>query len=207
VSVPWQPAPDARGLLLVSAAPAAVQRWVRRGLVACRVVPLGSWTALLPAEPVARAEPPYDVAVAVLAGRPVPHRLRAAVGFFVVSGRAVVTVHPRGWRSGIQWLIWEPGSGVAPMPHLELARPGALATAAGVAAAAGQVGQAVADRSGDADRLLLDLLRVLRLPGGDLLVGGAPPGGQVVAPTAQAVERFDHRMSEEARHRAEMEES
>ena len=207
MSVPWQPAPDARGLLLVSGPPGPVSGWVRRGLVACRVVPLGSWTALVPAEPSSRAEPPYDDAVSVLAGRPVPRRLRPALGFFVVAGRAVVTLQAKGWRTGVRWLVWEPGVGVVRLPGLEPARPGHLAPAAGAHAAVREVAQAVADRSGDADRVLAELLRALRLPGKELLLPGAATRGQLVAPTPQAVERFDRRMSEQARHRAELEES
>jgi hypothetical protein len=212
VSVPWQPAPDARGLLLVSGLPGPASGWVRRGLVACHVVPLGSWTALVPAEPTSRAEPPYDDAVGVLAGRPVPRRMRPALGFFVVAGRAVVTLQAKRWRTGTRWLVWEPGVGVARLPDLEPARPAQLATAAGAPAAvrdvAREVARAVADRSGDADRVLADLLRALRLPGRELLrPDSRSDGGHVVAPTAQAVERFDRRMSEQARHRAELEES
>ena len=47
MSVPWQSAHGARGLLLVSGDPARVAGWVRRGLLACQVVPLGRWSALV----------------------------------------------------------------------------------------------------------------------------------------------------------------
>ena len=58
-------------------------------VVASHVVPLPSWTAVVPAEPVSRALPPYDDALTVLASRPVAHRLRSAVGLFAIDGRAI----------------------------------------------------------------------------------------------------------------------
>jgi hypothetical protein len=165
VSAPWQPAQEARGLLLVSGGTGPVSTWLRRGLVACQVIPLGPWTAVVPTESSSRAEAPYDNAVMVLAARPVPRRLRSALGFFTVDGRAVVTVQRPGWRSEVRWLVWEPGAGLVRAPGLELARPA------------------------------------------DLVGPGIGLRGQVVAPTAQAVARFDARMAEQARHPSELEEN
>lgn len=206
MSVPWQPAHEARGLLLVSGASGPVSTWLRRGLVACQVVPLGDWTAVLPTERLSRAEPPYDDAVAVLAARPVPRRLRGALGFFTVDGRAVVTAQAPGWRGVVRWLVWEPGVGVVRAPHLELARPSDLVAAAGTGDARA-VTQVVAERNGRADRVIADLLSVLGLPGSELVGPDIGLRGQVVAPTAQAVARFDARMAEQARHRSELEEN
>ena len=207
MSGPWQPAQEARGLLLLSGEPGTVSAWLRRGLVACQVVPLGAWTAVLPTERLSRADPPYDDAVAVLAARPVPRRMRGALGFFTVDGRAVVTAHGPGWREGVRWLVWEPGAGVVRAPHLELARPADLVAAAGRSGDERAVTQVMAGRSGSADRVITDLLSVLRLPGSDLVGPGIGLRGQVVAPTAQAVARFDARMAEQARHRTELEEN
>lgn len=207
MSVPWQAAQDARGLLLVRGRPGPVTGWVRRGLVTCRVVPLGEWTALLPAERRSRAEPPYDDAVAVLAARPVPRRMRAALGLFVVGARAVVTVQPAGWRGGLRWLVWEPEGGVLRLPGLDPARPADIAGVAGRRDLASNVVRVVAPASGTADRVVGDLVAVLGLPGAHLLTPGDHDEGLVVAPTAQAVARFDHRMHEQARHRSEMEDS
>ena len=197
MSAPWQPAQEARGLLLVSGETGPVSTWVRRGLVACQVIPLGSWTAVVPTESSSRAEPPYDDAVTVLAARPVPRRLRSALGFFTIDGRAVVTVQGPGWRTGVRWLVWEPGAGLVRAPGLELARPADLLAAAG--------------RQGDpravADVVLTDLLSVLGLPGSDLVGPKVGLRGQVVAPTAHSVARFDARMAEQARHRSELEEN
>jgi hypothetical protein len=207
VSVPWQPAHESRGLLLVSGGPGPVSGWVRRGFVACQVVPLGSWTAVLPTEARSRAEPPYDDAVSVLAARPVPRRLRGALGLFTVDGRAVVTAQARSWRAVVRWLVWEPGVGVVHAPGLELARPADLLAAARQPGAGRAVAEVVAGRNGTADRILTDLLSVLGLPGSELVGPGVGLRGQVVAPTAQAVARFDARMAEQARHRQELEEN
>ncbi len=207
MSVPWQSTRDARGLLLVSAGTGPVSSWVRRGLVACQVVPRGAWTALVPAEPASRAQPPYDEAVTVLAARPVPRRLRPALGFFSVDGRAVVTVQPKGWRSGRHWLVWEPGVGVLRLPDLEAARLEDLVGAAGSRHARAEVSGVLADTRGGPDRLLAALMRALALPGAELLPASTTLHGQVVAPTAQAVARFEARVADEARDRAEHEES
>ena len=207
MSVPWQPAQEARGLLLVSGRPGPVSTWIRRGLVACQVVPLDAWTAVLPTERLSRAEAPYDDAVAVLAARPVPRRIRPALGFFTVDGRAVVTAHGPGLRAVVRWLVWEPGVGVVRAPHLELARPSDLVAAARGTGNAWAVTQVVGERNGRADRVITDLMSVLGLPGSDLVGPDIGLRGQVVAPTAQAVARFDARMAEQARHRSELEEN
>lgn len=207
MSAPWQPAQEARGLLLVSGGTGPVSTWVRRGLVACQVVPLGSWTAVLPTESSSRAEPPYDDAVTMLAARPVPRRLRSALGFFTIDGRAVLTVQGQGWRPVVRWLVWEPGTGLVRAPDLELARPSDLLAAAGRHGGPRAVADVVATRDGRADVIITDLLSVLGLPGADLVGPGVGLRGQVVAPTAQAVARFDARMAEQARHRSELEEN
>jgi len=207
VSVPWQSARDSRGLLLVRGEPSRAAGWLRRGLVACEVVPLGQWTALVPAERTSRASAPYDDPVAALAGRPLPNRLRPALGFFVVDNRAVVTVRSRGWRGGQRWLVWEPGKGPVRTPTLDAARPTDLVAAAHGPSGPRTVASVVADGSGDATGWLRGLLAALGLPGAELLAPSTALHGQVVAPTAQAVARFESRMAEQAQHRAELEES
>ena len=118
MSVPWQSARHGRGVLLLRGEPDQVARWAARGVVASHVVPLPSWTAVVPAEPVSRVLPPYDDALTVLASRPVAHRLRAAVGLFAIDGRAIVTVQGEAWRAVQRWLVWVPGRGVSrPVRH------------------------------------------------------------------------------------------
>jgi len=203
----WQPAQEMRGLLLVRAEPPAVTRWVRGGLVACQLVPLASWTAVVPVEPASRVQAPYDGAASVLVGRPLPRRLRPALGFVVADHRAAVVVRVRGLRDSPRWLLWEPGRGPVRTRELQQAGPRELAAAAGHPAAAREVAAVVRDRSGDAQRLLTDLLTVLGLPGADLIGPHVGLRGQVVAPTAQAVARFERRMAEIARHHRELEDS
>ena len=207
MSVPWQPALDSRGLLLVRAKPGPMAGWVRRGLVACEVVPLGEWTALLPVDRASRASAPYDDAIAVLAGRPLPLRLRPALGLFVVDHRAVVSLQPQGLRPVHRWLVWEPETGLVRTPGLEVARPPDLAAAARRRTAAPAVHRVLTDAAGDAPRLLRRLLDVLALPGAALLTPADQPHGEVVAPTARSVARFESRMAEQAQHRAELEEN
>jgi hypothetical protein len=69
------------------------------------------------------------------------------------------------------------------------------------------VAEVVAGRDGRADTILVELLSAMGLPGADLVGPGVGLRGQVVAPTAQAVARFDARMAEQARHRSELEEN
>ena len=202
MSVPWQPAADGRGLLLVSGGAARVGAWLRRGLVACRVVPLGRWTAIVPAESMSRARPPYDDPLTVLTARRLPARLRPGFGLFTSGERAVVSVQPRGFRAAQRWLVWEPGAGVVPTPGLRAARPADLARVVGGGRG---LGAALAEAGGDAEQLLLRVMTALGLPGADLLTGTAP-AGPVVAPSGRTVARFEARVAEEARHRAELEE-
>ena len=143
----------------------------------------------------------------MLAARPVPRRLRSALGFFTIDGRAVLTVQGQGWRPVVRWLVWEPGTGLVRAPDLELARPSDLLAAAGRHGDPRAVADVVATRDGRADVIITDLLSVLGLPGADLVGPGVGLRGQVVAPTAQAVARFDARMAEQARHRSELEEN
>ena len=98
--------------MLVRRSPAAVTRWLRRGLVPVTVAPLGAWTGITLAEERARSAAPYDVGLEVLAARPAPWRTRPTIGLFDVHGRAALTVQPRGPRADIHWLVWEPRTGV-----------------------------------------------------------------------------------------------
>ena len=197
-------------MLLLRGRPDAVATWAQRGLAPVHVVPLDGWTAVLPAGP-SRARSPYDDTIRTLAGRHVASRLRSAIGLFVVDGKAVVTVHPTGWRAIPRWILWSPGRGVARPWHLAAGRPADLLTAAGLRDA--EVRRDVRDillaAGGDADRVLADLMRVLSLPGSDLLIEGQDPataqGSTLVEPDEHQVARFDRIVSDQALHRAEQE--
>jgi hypothetical protein len=155
--------------------------------------------------------PPYNDTLKSFAGRPAASRLRPAIGFFVVDGNAVISVHRSGWRATQRWFVWSPGEGVVRPWRLSAGRPADLVAAAGTRDAAARRGvrDILADGGGDASGLLDELLAMLALPGSDLLDGGqdpaAAPGSSIVEPGEQDVARFERTVNDEARHRAEME--
>ncbi|BDZ58374.1 hypothetical protein [Barrientosiimonas endolithica] len=195
------------GLLLLQAAPAKARSWLRRGTVPAYVVPLGGWTAVVPAGPSAAA-PPYDGATSVLAARPVPGQLRSAMGFFVVGERAVLVVHPRGGRSGSRWLAWESEHGSLVLPGHE---PATVRDLMGVAGLADSEREGVLGvlrrRGGSCPSMLAALVSALALPGGDLLAGTGVPTKEeavLVTPHARAVQRFDRDIREDQELRVEL---
>ena len=198
-------------MLLLQGGADPVAAWAQRGLMPVHVVPLEGWTAVLPAGP-SHAMPPYDDTLQTFAGRTVPSRLRSAVGLFAVDGNAVISVHPSGWRVIQRWFVWSPGEGLVQPRQLAAGRPADLTAAAGTrdGAVRRRVWDLLLDGGGDALGLLGELLALLALPGSDLLNGGrdpvAGPGSTIVAPGEQHVARFEKIISDEARHRAELEE-
>jgi len=191
--------------------PEPVASWAQRGLVPVHVVPLKGWTAVLPSGP-SHAMAPYDDTLKAFAGRPVPARLRPAIGLFAIDGNAVISAHRSGWRAAQKWFVWVPGEGVVQPRQLVSGRPADLAAAAGtrVRAARRRVRDVLVDSGGDALGVLGQLLAVMSLPGAHLLDGTQDPaamaGSAVVEPGAQYIARFDKIISDEARHRAELEE-
>jgi hypothetical protein len=198
-------------MLLLQGEPQPVASWAERGLMPVHIVPLEGWTAVLPAGP-SYALPPYDDTLKTLAGRPVPSRLRSAIGLFAVDGNAVISAHTSGWRSAQKWFVWSPGEGVVQPQQLKAGRPADLISAAGTheRGARSLVRDILVDGGGDAPGLLDDLLDLLALPGAELLNGGQDPvtvpGSTMVEPGEQHVARFEKLISDEARHRAELEE-
>jgi hypothetical protein len=198
-------------MLLLQGAPDSVVSWARRGLLPVHVVPFERWTAVLPAGP-SQARAPYDDTLKTLAGRPVPSRLRPAIGLFAVDGNAVVSAHPSGWRARQRWFVWAPGEGVLQPPELPAGRPADLVVASGTRdrTARRWVRELLVDGSGDAPHLLAGLLELLALPGSDLLDGRRDPvatrGYTLVEPGEQHVARFERIIGDEARHQAELEE-
>lgn len=197
-------------MLLVHGELGAVTPWVERGLVAVHAVPLTGWTAVLPAELFSRVSSPYDEAAPALAGRPLPSRLRPGVGVFVLRGRAVLTVQPPGWRPVQRWLVWTPEHGVVRTPRLPVARPADLLRAAGTTRQAGPALLQVLRRRHCAMLpWLVDVLRVLGLPGERLLTGeqqaGECAGAVLVEPRPASLARFEAILRDEAEKRAERE--
>jgi hypothetical protein len=201
-----------RGILLVHGGVDAATAWAERGVAPVAVVPEdGRWTAVLPVAPETAARHPYDDAVTVLLNRPVPHRLRPALGAGVVGRRAVLCVTPGGWRAVRRWLVWQPGTGVVHPGGLPVARLADVVAAAGVEdpAAVGALADVLHDPAGDAALVVADVLVVLGLPGGAFVEGATDPGeafgAAVVAPSPGVVRRFDRSVHDDVRWRDEME--
>lgn len=196
-STPSSPA-HGHGLVLVPGPARSVSRWLRRGLVAVRVADYGAWTGICLADSPARAAAPYDVGLQVLAAAPAPMARRPCLGFFVIAGRAVITVQVRGWRASHLWLVWEPGTGLrdadlAPIP------PSVLIRASGAAghATLADVKAILSSVEGTPVEWLLAVLDLLQLPGADLLVHGEGPQTTEIEPSPRAVRAFDAMVAED----------
>ena len=193
------------GLVLVRRSPAAVTRWLRRGLVAVTVAPLGPWTGITLADERARSAAPYDVGLEVLAARPAPWRARPV-------HRALRRARPRrAHRAAARSAVAEPLARVGAAPgrrrHARAA-PLRLPLLLAAAGAQGRVREeALADvlRSGQGTPvdLLVTVLGLLGLPGRDLLLRGDCDGATDVEPSVRGVLAFDRLMAEEAAHHAE----
>lgn len=195
------------GVLLLHGDVKSATAWLRQGVVPSYVVPLAGWTAVVPGGP-SRAGQPYDDPVRLLLARRVPSRMRAAVGFFRLDDRAVIVVHPRGWRAMTRWLVWERGDGVSGLPGLPTARPGDMAMAAGVVPESVRaLRDILTDRTALLDDVLADLMGALALPGERLLSGQVKDaeGAVLVEPTTKAVERFARVTKEDKEIRTELE--
>jgi len=124
----------------------------------------------------------------------------------------VVSTHPSGWRATQKWFVWAPGEGVLQPRELVAGRPADLVVASGTRdrTARRWVRELLVDGSGDAPYFLAGLLELLALPGSDLLDGRRDPvatrGYTLVEPREHHVARFEKTVSDEARHRAELEE-
>lgn len=198
------------GVLLLHADAKLTDAWVRRGVVPSYVVPLPGWTAVVTAGHT-RLDPPYDDALTLTANRPVPTRLRTALGFFVIGELAVVTAQTRGWRAEPRMLSWAPGHGADEVPGFPPLKVGQLAEAAGLDE---QVVRAVlrvlAARDGAPMDRLAELMRALALPGAGMLRGDGVKSdleAVLVEPDKRAVGHFEKVASDEADMQAELREN
>ena len=175
----------------------------------CASCPLAGWTGVYLAEDRALSAAPYDVGLEILAARRVPTRHRPAIGLFVIDGCAVVTVQARGWRLEQRWLVWEPGSGVRRTPDLPALPAGLVVDVAGARSrtSAGRGHRALRrHRTGEPLDVLVGLMRLLGLPGEELLLrrhrrvatSGSTPAPARSRPSTALV-------AEEAAHRSETE--
>lgn len=205
MSAPDQTPHLGHGLVLVRGSAAASARWVKRGLAPVRVAALQGWTGVCLAEDLALTAAPYDVGLEVLAARRAPARHRPAIGLFVIDGCAVVTVQARGWRLEQRWLVWEPGSGVRRTPDLPALPAGLVVDVAGARSrtSAAEVTEHFADPEGEPLDVLVGLMRLLGLPGEDLLVDGADESHPRIDPSPRSIAAFDALVAEETAHRAE----
>lgn len=221
MALPWRTGGPARdggpgdhGVLLLGGNVAGAAAWAQRGVVPVHVGSVEGWTVVLPAGGSA-AHPPYDDGLSLLAARPVPGRLRPAIGLYAAGGLAVATVQPAGWRAIQRYAVWRPGAGVTPAGGLKLARPSDLVSAAGVegpaasAEARAEVRDLLRGRGADPLAVLQALADVLRLPVAGLLDHSTSPAAltdhRVVEPAPAAVKRFDDTVHQDARQRAELE--
>lgn len=207
MAIPEQTPELGHGVVLVRGGAAASARWVRRGLVAVRVVPLAGWTGVYLAEDRALSAAPYDVGLEILAARRVPTRHRPAIGLFVIDGCAVVTVQARGWRLEQRWIVWEPGTGVRRTPDLPALPAGLIVDVAGARSrtSAAAVTEHFADPEGQPIDVLVGLVRLLGLPGEELLLGETDESHERIDPSPRSIAAFDALVAEEAAHRSESE--
>lgn len=199
------------GVLLVRSDLAETHRWAARGVVPVTLVPTEGWVAVVPSgAPGTRA--PYRDPALLLAARRVPARQVPALGFFVVEGRAVITVHARRLLGRTSWVVWDPSDGVVHPSGLSLAGPTQVAQVA----AGGRPSQRIvadlrtclAQRSRPADRVLAAAMAILDLPGIPWL---ADPASAVRATDAERVDpdpehaaRFDATVRDAVRLRDEL---
>lgn len=182
-----------RGVLLVKGTPPETVAWVRRGVVAAHVVPVGQWVGVCPAESRTRAPEPYVDVVPALAGHPLRRTQRPGIGFFATRDdggeRALLTLQSGRVRAHTSWLAWSPGRGTHTLPPLPSPSIAELATAAGRPGAKGRVLDALRDQRSGVDEWLTGLMLALGLPAVDLILG-APRGVAVTEPEERSVETF-----------------
>lgn len=198
------------GVLLLHADAKLADAWVRRGVVPSYVVPVPGWTAVVPTG-ATRIEAPYDDALTVTANRPVPSRMRNALGFFVIGDIAVVAAQTRGWRSAPRMLSWSAGHGADEVPGFAPLKLGQLIECAGLHEGDVQpVRKVLAARAGRPLDQMVELMNVLALPGAAMLRGEGVKSdveAVLVEPGKRAVDHFEKIARDEAEMRAELREN
>jgi hypothetical protein len=201
--------PD-RALVLLRDTRGSATGWARRGLGPVTVVPGLAWTLVVPAGP-ARSAPPYDDPMTLLAGRPVPRRLRPTACFVAGPDRLAIQVQGPHWRATGRWLIWARGIGLSRVPDLDMAPPGLVARLLAPTRESGERLTDVLARDNRRPAEVADqLLGLLALPGIGILGGSVDaatlPGATLVEPEGHLVARFDavaHDEHEAARERGD----
>lgn len=196
-----------RGVLLLRGSSDGVVTWCHRGQVPVVVVPLPGWTAVLPFGG-AWSSPPYADALDLLAARPVPSRLRTALGLFVRGERVLLSMQTARRTAPRRWLLWQRGVGLVPAPPLvPAAVPQLVAAARSGPDAVPAVRALLTELDDTPEELLSAVMAALDLPGAPLLERPSSDvaGGRMVRPSARRVAAFDAVVSEDAGQRAELE--
>lgn len=202
--------PAARTAVVLSAGPRAeVDRWVASSVVPLTLAPLGPWTALVVRGDSAVSSP-YDDGVMVHAARALGPKAGPGLGFFVIDGRAVITLHPAGRRRVVRWVVWDPEVGLLRPPGLDLAGPGEVATVAGAdPGARDELVELLHELRVRPARMLQAVMATLGLPGTRLVEDPAHadglPGAVRHEPRAQEVGWFEDAVKDTVRLRRELE--
>jgi hypothetical protein len=187
------PETDPLGLWLCRGRAREVNSWAAKSVVPVLVARRGAHTALVPRGSSA-VSAPYDDAATLCAARPAPAKVAPAIGFWVIEGRAVITVQPRAWRRRIRWVIWDPELGVIRPPGVEVATPAEVISAAG-GGSRRELVEMLAERQHTPARLLSGVVTILGLPGADVLldptVADAWQRSTRYEPDARQVEFFE----------------
>lgn len=190
------------GLVLLSGTAASAAEWVRGGVVPCHVAEHSGqtpWALVTPAVAGTAAQEPYDEALTLLAARHVGPRLAPTIGLFVLDGAAVLTAQGGGWRAVRRWALRDEQRRVVRGPDLPPLRPSdlhrVLATSAGARAGelvhVSEVERLWGRTDLTAREWVVEVTRVLRLPGGRVLDGTDAHPGPRVDPDARAVASFE----------------
>jgi hypothetical protein len=195
-------------LVLLAGVRAEVASWVSRSVVPLASAPLEGWTVALGTgrTPVGA---PYDDAGMLLAARPVSPRAGPALGFFELDGRAVVTVHAAGRRTGPTWVVWEPDLGLLRPPGLELAGPAEITRTAGAPAEVrDELVDLLHEKHARPVTMLQAVMATLGLPGVRLLADPARvdrlPGATRHTPSGRQVSWFEDAVADSVRLRREL---
>lgn len=199
--------PDA-ALVLAAGARPEVDQWVSASVVPVAVAPLDSWTAVV-ALGDSHAEAPYDDGPLVLAARALGPKAGPGLGFFVIDGRAVVTVHGTGRRRALSWVVWDPETGLLRPPGLPLAGPGEIVAVAGCPPAVrDELIELLHELRVRPARMLQAVMATLSLPGARLVEDPGHvdtlPGVERHTPDRKQVGWFDDAVRDSVRLRREL---
>jgi hypothetical protein len=101
--------------------------------------------------------------------------------------------------------VWEPGTGVRRTPDLPALPAGLVVDVAGARSrtTAAAVTEHFANTHGSPLEVLVGLVRLLGLPGEELLVAGPDEAHERIDPNPRSVAAFDALVAEESAHRSE----